>query len=77
MKEGTEPSWMISDVMTHTGRQLKFQAQPQDMALTVKVQARKKIQFFFFPCCVQPHSLQRIVDLDGLKSFSKELQVIS
>lgn len=53
-----------------------FQTQAWNMAL-MKVIAEENMCFFFFSCCVQPHALQNYVDLDGLKSFSKELLLIS
>lgn len=37
------------------GDSKKFQAQPQDMALTVKVEARKKTQVFFPVVCNHIH----------------------
>lgn len=46
-----------------------FQAQAQDMALIIK-------KHRFFPHCVQPHPFQNDGDVD-LKSFSKELQLVS
>lgn len=46
-----EPSWAISEVMTLTGLQEEmFQAQAQDMVLTIQVKARKKCSFFPLLC---------------------------